>query len=404
MTMRSGLFDSKTIVQTVDGYPQGDRAEMADFFAKYFSAFIGNGVYPNPSTNFQVMAYDQMTVEIQPGLGFINGYFCWDTKPARLSFQTDSQPHTYRVILRLSLRTRFITLETLADNLDLTRNDTVWEIALADIKVKANQIIIGQSDISDLRLNSKLCGIVHGVVDQIDTTTIGNQLQGWIDSYMERTKIEYNLFLSFLQNLRNQSSEAYQNLIAHFVSLETQSDGEYQKLLDYFNQKKTDADSHYETFYQYVLNLKVTSQEEYLKFLAWLETFKQEGQDSFQEWFDTVKGIMGADEAGKLLLLIQELQAQQPTGYINTIEHNKNGYPHCDLYTFRGFGNGMFGSGKFGETVMTTVPAKFAHSTKNSVAVYSLPEFNGTNEVVPHENNFIFHFSEKDNNLYLILR
>ena len=78
MAQRSGLFDSTEIVQSVNGYPQGNRAETADFFAQYFANFISNGVFANPSTNFKVMAQSGLTVVVRPGSCFINGYilFC----------------------------------------------------------------------------------------------------------------------------------------------------------------------------------------------------------------------------------------------------------------------------------------------------------------------------------------
>ena len=58
----------------------------------------------------------------------------------------------------------------------------------SDITVNAGVISISQSNITDLRLNTELCGIVHGTVDQVDTTTLFNQYQTWLDE----KKAEYN--------------------------------------------------------------------------------------------------------------------------------------------------------------------------------------------------------------------
>ena len=55
MAMRSGLFDSTETVEMVGGFPRGDKAETADFFAAYFASFVGNGIYLNPPTCFQVL-------------------------------------------------------------------------------------------------------------------------------------------------------------------------------------------------------------------------------------------------------------------------------------------------------------------------------------------------------------
>ncbi len=47
-----------------------------------------------------------------------------------------------------------------------------------------------QSNITDLRLNKELCGIVHGVIQQADTTEIFRQFQAWFNEqkmYMKGT-------------------------------------------------------------------------------------------------------------------------------------------------------------------------------------------------------------------------
>ena len=64
MAIRSGFFNSKN----------GDRKYSASHFAEYFNSFIGNGVFPNPSTNLQVISSDNMSVIVRPGRAWINGY------------------------------------------------------------------------------------------------------------------------------------------------------------------------------------------------------------------------------------------------------------------------------------------------------------------------------------------
>src|SRR5699024_4746666 len=63
----------------------------------------------------------------------------------------------------------------------LQRDADAYELGLADIIVKNGIISITQANISDLRLNDDLCGIVHGIVEQVDTTTLFNQYLTWLD-------------------------------------------------------------------------------------------------------------------------------------------------------------------------------------------------------------------------------
>lgn len=72
--MRSGFFNSNITGYDEVNNPIYDRAEEASFFAEFFAAFIGNGVYPNPSTGMQVVENSSLGVLVKPGKCFINGW------------------------------------------------------------------------------------------------------------------------------------------------------------------------------------------------------------------------------------------------------------------------------------------------------------------------------------------
>ncbi|MDT2275457.1 hypothetical protein P7H20_12215 [Paenibacillus larvae] len=54
----------------------------------------------------------------------------------------------------------------------------IYELGLADILVKKGTTTITGADITDLRLNTALCGVVNSLL-QADTTAIFNQFQDW---------------------------------------------------------------------------------------------------------------------------------------------------------------------------------------------------------------------------------
>ena len=57
----------------INGEP--DRVYNAADFASFFSQFIGNGIYPNPSSNLQVLSLNSnMVITVKSGSAFINGY------------------------------------------------------------------------------------------------------------------------------------------------------------------------------------------------------------------------------------------------------------------------------------------------------------------------------------------
>lgn len=241
--------------------PIFDRAEEASFFAKYFSQFISNGVFPNPSTNMQVFVNGGMKVTVDIGVCYINGYMGWVETPETLELaQSDERGRIDRIVARLDFKDRSIKLfvkkgvaggNPTAPNLQ--RDYDMYEIGLADIKVNSNTIEILQENISDLRLNAELCGIVANQLQHVDTTTLFNQYQDWLTR----------------------------------VTREAEDDIE---------KKKEDFEKWYEKFKQ--VNLE--------DFNIWFENFKKINGTNFNDWFGTVKEVLDGDVAGNLLNKINE--------------------------------------------------------------------------------------------------
>ena len=180
--MRSGFFNSEITGYDAENMPIFDRAEEASFFAKYFSQFIGNGVFPNPSTNLQVLATEGMQIKIDVGTCFINGYLGWaETAETFEIEESDTQPRIDRIVARLDYEDRsiklFVKKGTALGNPVAPELQRDYDIA--DIKVNANAVEIKQENITDLRMNSEMCGYVACLVEQLDTTTLFNQYQDW---------------------------------------------------------------------------------------------------------------------------------------------------------------------------------------------------------------------------------
>lgn len=191
MTIRSGIFNSVN----------GDRRYKAEDFASYFATFIGNGVFPNPSTGFQVIANGNMTVTLKAGKGWINGYYIVNDDDYILAIDASDGVlnRIDRVVLQLNYFNRSIapiikkgSYATSPIAPTLKRDADAWELVLADITVGKGALVINQSSITDLRLNNALCGIVHTAVNQVDTTTIFNQYQSWFNTYSNVKASEFN--------------------------------------------------------------------------------------------------------------------------------------------------------------------------------------------------------------------
>ena len=189
----SSFFNS-----VVDGAGIYDREYSAEDFAEYFASFVGNGVYAGSASQLQVLAVgDNMSVSVQTGSAWINGYYYRNatSKDLTLSIADGGLDRIDLIVVRLDLVNRQITAEihegtpsTTGVVPDLTRNTDVYEICLAQIRVPANANSISQANIVDTRSNASLCGWVSGVIDQIDTTNLFAQYDYAFNNWFNNTR------------------------------------------------------------------------------------------------------------------------------------------------------------------------------------------------------------------------
>ena len=95
--------------EKVDG--EYDRDYNADDLSDYFSCFIGNGVFANPTSSLQVFADNQnMSVTVRSGIAFIYGRRYVNTDDLSLSIQVADGVlnRIDRVVLRLDYINREI--------------------------------------------------------------------------------------------------------------------------------------------------------------------------------------------------------------------------------------------------------------------------------------------------------
>lgn len=187
-----------------------DRTYKAEDWAEYFASFIGNGVFPVPSTGLQVVANDGMKLNVKTGKAWINGYFYFNTGDLAVELDTaDGQLNRIdRVVVRWDLTNRVMSVKVKSSSFSasptapaLQRDADVYELALADIYVGAGVTAITQSKITDQRLNTSICGVVAAVVQQIDTAAFNAQLQAWFAEYQSLSAADFNAWFNGLQNV-----------------------------------------------------------------------------------------------------------------------------------------------------------------------------------------------------------
>jgi hypothetical protein len=183
MALKYGIFPGVKTGQTTDGLPISDRAVDDQYFARYHSMFLSNGVYGKTSDNFQVVAGDGLVVTLKPGDIFINGWYAYNLESSTLTIPTPDATTIYRIVAQLDQIDRDIHFEVKAGSNGagptLERTSDVYELCLAEISLSRGVTKITQSNIRDTRLDTNLCGLVTGVINQVKTDTLLSQMESW---------------------------------------------------------------------------------------------------------------------------------------------------------------------------------------------------------------------------------
>lgn len=144
-----------------------DRPANAETLAAYMGAVYKNGVLRELDTSLQVKASSGMDIQVLYGAGIIDGKIMVNDSLAFLT--VDAADLTLnridRVIFRLNTVERLMEIAILKGTAgmypeapELTRNDLIYEMCLAEIAIGAGVEEITAADITDMRENEELCG------------------------------------------------------------------------------------------------------------------------------------------------------------------------------------------------------------------------------------------------------
>lgn len=243
-----------------DGIP--DRAIDADKFGTYISSFFSEGVFNLKSgLSFKLYTRDDMSVVIGTGKAHLKEKFYYSDSPLKfiLAPADGVLNRIDTIVLRLDKDNRTVGLKqvkgTFAVNPtapDVIRQENgIYDLQLYRIRVNAGATKIEQKDITDMRLNNPVCGVVAMAVDHIDTTTLYNQIQA--------------------------------------------------DLMHFKNDTQTDYDTWTEEKKQIWLTWLSSFKEAYIDaFEEWYRKFKAENETDFNEWFAGAKDILDGNQAGNL--------------------------------------------------------------------------------------------------------
>lgn len=186
MSQKSGFFDAQLIGE------QYDRVYEADDFAKYFSLFIGNGVFIDPINQLKVVPKSGLTVTLKAGNAFIDGFWYSLTEDMDFDLSPNSMNYAITDVIAITLNksTREITAQKkeVVQSAFPVNNGTIHELVVCSISVGVGVSNITESMITDRRAYKEYCGFVTGMVDQIDTDGMYSQFEAQFNEWFSTLK------------------------------------------------------------------------------------------------------------------------------------------------------------------------------------------------------------------------
>lgn len=204
-----------------------DRDYTANQFMKYFSLFVGNGVFVSPTNQLKVIPGTGLSVIITEGWGFINGAWYHNDSNLEVPLVTNgtSNNRVDSIRLRYSESSRSISSAVFTGDTNLVRGETIYDLELAEVIVTPGSVTISASNITDTRTNENKCGFVKGLVEVISTEDLFSQFESlfndWFSTVKDQVTGDLAIRLQAEFEELNQNVEDYKNtsqsLIENYV-------------------------------------------------------------------------------------------------------------------------------------------------------------------------------------------
>ena len=207
-----------------DGDREYDADDMTDWLKPFFTTGVFNG-------ELQVTSNDDMTVTVAVGYVNVAGKTKHFVSTQKFDLETASGTlNRYdTVIIRRNDTDRDITVMVQTGSYaaspqvpELVRSGAYYDLMLAKIYVAAGSIKITQENITDTRADASLCGWVVSTVNEVDFSQLTAQFESYFTNYQTKITNQYKGFLDYIQNLEDQGSASYAQLLKEFTDYTAQ--------------------------------------------------------------------------------------------------------------------------------------------------------------------------------------
>ena len=157
-----------------------------------------------------------------------------------------------------------------------------------------------QSNITDTRYDSSVCGVVTQLIDHLDTSVFFAQLNSFYEEYVARFDGDYADFILKMDS-------AYQKFYTSLNDLFTGYVDKYNTDYADFTDKMLTAYSQYmQDLNAYFTSLQNKGYSDMADIIQRMSQFETDSEAAFDAWFESVKGKMDGDIGTKAILMLNE--------------------------------------------------------------------------------------------------
>lgn len=223
MSMKAFPMDSD-VKAGEDGLPVYDRAFDSTDLREIYKTYFSTGYFATPGTSLQVVAGTGLNAVVKAGKCNIEGTLGFMTEDAQITFpEADkTNPRIDTVVARLDLAQEARNISILVvqgiakvapTRTELVRNETVYDIGLADVRIEPNAAAVGQDKITDTRMDPERCGVVNPFA-KLDTEGLFAQVTEIINNAKGETDKSIAELEKATQDAINAQNEALAGTLA----------------------------------------------------------------------------------------------------------------------------------------------------------------------------------------------
>ena len=223
---------------------RGDRVYDADSFSEWLRKFFTTGVFTG---DLQVVEGTGMSIAVNPGYANINGKVKMWQQSTTLDISTANSRYDRvdTVVIERNDTARDFEIKVVTgaatDQPTPTapvRENEIYQLVLAQIRVRAGATEVTQADITDKRADRTVCGFVAATVEQIDFTQIQAQFDGYMKEYQKAVDA---WFEGMKGQLSTDAAVNLQNQIGTLALLKTKAKTDLVAAVNEVFEKTTDV-------------------------------------------------------------------------------------------------------------------------------------------------------------------